>query len=65
MPSLHRCFPHVVNRACQAVLAALTNMDLMADTAKDLDPDDIVAERDLIALVRTTVRTACNSFASF
>lgn len=46
----------MVNRACQAVLAALTDTDLIADTTDDFDPDSIMADRDFIALVRTTVR---------
>lgn len=32
-----RCFPHVINLACQAVLTAVTNMDFASDSAPDFD----------------------------
>lgn len=49
------CFPHVVNLACQAVLAAITNMDFASDSAPDFDPQTEV-RRDPIAMIRTVVR---------
>ena len=39
-------------------------MDLIAETAKDFDPDNILAEWDLIALVRTTVRMVHDYFGN-
>ncbi|KAJ7701897.1 ribonuclease H-like domain-containing protein, partial [Mycena rosella] len=43
-----RCFPHIVNLACKAVLGAITNMKFAAPEATDF--------RDPVATVRTTVR---------
>jgi hypothetical protein len=51
MTNVCRCFPHIVNHACQAVLKAMTDMQLIAETAHDFDPESTVAEHDLIALV--------------
>ncbi|KAF7328296.1 Dimer-Tnp-hAT domain-containing protein [Mycena sanguinolenta] len=58
-----RCFPHIVNLACKAVLSAITDMDFAATGADDFVPNraeprtflDAIA-RDPIATVRTTVR---------
>jgi hypothetical protein len=47
------CFPHVVNLACKAVLAAITNMDFAAEDAEDYDPSG--ASLDHIATLRTLV----------
>lgn len=49
-----RCFPHIVNLACKAVLTAITNMDFAADDADDYEPGG--AFRDPIATLRTLVR---------
>ncbi|KAJ7358519.1 hypothetical protein DFH08DRAFT_686901, partial [Mycena albidolilacea] len=34
-----RCFPHIVNLACKAVLGAITDMDFAASGAADFVPD--------------------------
>ncbi|KAJ7904012.1 hypothetical protein B0H13DRAFT_2025471, partial [Mycena leptocephala] len=58
-----RCFPHIVNLACKAVLGAITDMDFAVPEAGDFVPFDAAAvnfldavERDPIATMRTTVR---------
>ncbi|KAJ6560605.1 ribonuclease H-like domain-containing protein, partial [Mycena vulgaris] len=58
-----RCFPHIVNLACKAVLGAITDMDFAASESADFVPRpadaatflDAIA-RDPVATVRTTVR---------
>jgi hypothetical protein len=60
------CFPHVVNLACKAVLAAITDMDFTAENAEDYNPsgtspDPIVTLRTLVQVVSCT----CNIFESF
>lgn len=61
---LCRCFPHVVNLACKAVLAAITHMDLAKEGALDYTPDgpelatiQVAISRDPIATIRSLVRT--------
>ncbi|KAJ6610156.1 ribonuclease H-like domain-containing protein, partial [Mycena sp. CBHHK59/15] len=59
-----RCFPHIVNLACQAVLGAITDMDFVAPEAADFVPRPADAaptfmdtvQCDPVATVRTTVR---------
>ncbi|KAJ6592813.1 hypothetical protein B0H19DRAFT_1204861 [Mycena capillaripes] len=51
-----RCFPHIVNLACKAVLGAITDMDFAASGAADFEPAAAAIDRDPIATVRTTVR---------
>jgi hypothetical protein len=49
-----RCFPHIVNLACKAILSAITDMNFAAD-----DTEDNVLEEtpsDPIATLRTLVR---------
>lgn len=59
-----RCFPHVVNLACKAVLSAVTNLEFAKETAQDYIPEDIETEpvtfadsinRDPIATVRSMI----------
>jgi hypothetical protein len=52
---MRRCFPHVVNLACQAVLKAITNMDFADELAEDYVPT-ATGERDPVAMIRTVVR---------
>ncbi|KAJ7922560.1 hypothetical protein B0H13DRAFT_1982940 [Mycena leptocephala] len=58
-----RCFPHIVNLACKAILGAITDMDFAAPEADDFVPplnpaDNFLAavEGDPVATIRTTVR---------
>lgn len=58
-----RCFPHVVNLACQTVLKAITNIALAAEVAEDFVPatsnSTTFAEgvsRDPIAVLRSLIR---------
>ena len=54
-----RCFPHVVNLACKAVLAAITNMDFTADDAEDYNPSGTATDP-----IATSVASAQLSFFS-
>jgi hypothetical protein len=58
-----RCFPHIVNLACQAVLSAITNLDYAKEDADDYIPStgDMMdnLERDPIATVRSLIRAVC------
>ncbi|KAJ7793825.1 hypothetical protein B0H13DRAFT_2171692, partial [Mycena leptocephala] len=58
-----RCFPHIVNLACKAVLGAITDMDFAAPEADDFVPPRTPADNflgaivgDPVATIRTTVR---------
>ncbi|KAJ7845304.1 hypothetical protein B0H13DRAFT_2095533, partial [Mycena leptocephala] len=58
-----RCFPHIVNLACKAVLGAITDMDFAAPEADDFVPLRTPADNflgaivgDPVATIRTTVR---------
>lgn len=60
---LYSCFPHVVNLACKAILAAITNMKFAEQGAEDFVPTKSMPtdfrgaiKRDPIATVRTLVR---------
>ena len=67
-----RCFPHIVNLSCKAVLSAITSMEYAADNAPNYIPHGIAPHRsatfldsisrDPIAMVRTLVRVVCNMF---
>jgi hypothetical protein len=61
----YRCFPHIVNLACKAVLAAITNLDYVAETAEDFYPSNFLEglDRDPIATVRSLICAVCISFA--
>jgi hypothetical protein len=52
-----RCFPHIVNLACKAILSAITDMDFMAEETEDYafegtSSDPIAALRTLVRVVR-------------
>ncbi|KAK0442063.1 ribonuclease H-like domain-containing protein, partial [Armillaria borealis] len=58
-----RCFAHIVNLACKAVLTAITDLEFAALDAADFEPTveeantfGAALQRDPIALVRTLVR---------
>ncbi|KAJ7660136.1 ribonuclease H-like domain-containing protein [Mycena polygramma] len=58
-----RCFPHIVNLACKAVLSSITDIDFAASGSADFVPHPVGATtfldavaRDPVATVRTTVR---------
>jgi len=69
---LSRCFPHIVNLSCKAVLSAITSMEYAADNAPNYVPHGIAPHRsatfldsishDPIAMVRTLVRVVCSMF---
>ena len=50
---MKRCFPHVINLACQAVLEAITNMDFANEDAEDYLPTE--EEHNPIAMIQTIV----------
>lgn len=59
-----RCFPHIVNLACKAILEAITNLKNVAETAPNIDPTFQIParslyealERDPISLIRSLIR---------
>ena len=60
---LQRCFPHVVNLACKAILKAITDMDFATENANEFVPDGPSAttfvdaiDRDPIATIRSVIR---------
>ena len=56
------CFPHIVNLACKAVLAAITNLEYVDDTVEgytDYEPSRF--SRDLIATIRSLVNSVRNN----
>jgi hypothetical protein len=63
---LSRCFPHIVNLACKAVLKAMTMVEYAAEDAGDFIPDQPPAEtfvdaleRDPVACVRSLIKAVC------
>ena len=54
-----RCFPHVVNLACQAVLGALTNLDYAREPQTNEEQTSFLeaVEKDPIATLRALIRT--------
>jgi hypothetical protein len=50
---LYRCFPHIVNLACKAALAAITDLSHAGDNAQEYEPN--YYQRDVIATVRSLV----------
>ena len=55
-----RCFPHIVNLACKAVLGVLTELKYIDETQEgneEYNPG--VFSRDCIALVRSMVSVVC------
>jgi hypothetical protein len=69
--SMVRCFPHVINLACKAVLAAVTKIELAHETAEDHVPDPTgiappwyfqdAMKRDPIASLCSLIRNVCIS----
>ena len=62
---LPRCFPHIVNLACKAVLGAITELKYAKDDAVDFAPDpdtpapatfEEVLKRDPVATTRSLIR---------
>lgn len=53
-----RCFPHIVNLACKAVLSALTNLDYAAEPSTDAEYTYSLEaiENDPIATLRALIR---------
>lgn len=49
------CFPHIVNLACKAVLAAITNLNYVDDTVEGYEDYEPVFGRDCIAIIRSLV----------
>ena len=61
---LYNCFPHIINLACKAVLAAITNIKYADDSApsyEDYEPSAF--SHDCIANIRSLVN-AVNSLIS-
>ena len=61
----NRCFPHIVNLACKAVLQAMTKLDFAAETAADYIPTaaspetfiEALVSRDPIAILQSLIRS--------
>ncbi|KAI0755974.1 hypothetical protein BC629DRAFT_1444325 [Irpex lacteus] len=52
-----RCFPHIVNLACQVILKEMTNMDLAKDNAEDRPPTGVKPTSVSAAITRDSVAT--------
>lgn len=60
---ISRCFPHIVNLACHAVLGAITKLEFAAEDAVDFVPSseapatlEEALNRDPIATTRSLIR---------
>ncbi|KAJ6624133.1 hypothetical protein B0H10DRAFT_1785047, partial [Mycena sp. CBHHK59/15] len=53
-----RCFPHIVNLACKAVLGAITDMDFAASGSADFIPDPARATTFLDAIARDPIHVS-------
>lgn len=61
--NVFRCFPHIVNLACKAVLGAITNLkyiDDMVQGYEDFEPGDFI--EDPVAKVRSLVNAVSLNF---
>jgi hypothetical protein len=55
-----RCFPHIVNLACQEVLEAITKIEYADDAADFVPPENTGyyhVDRDPIACIRSLIRS--------
>ena len=66
----NRCFPHIINLACKAVLRAITDLDLAHEDAVDYVPVGANVQSfldalkwDIIATVRTLVCKVSSSMS--
>lgn len=57
-----RCFPHIVNLACKAVLTAITQMDFASENVADFSPNKVLAtsfwealQHDPIAILQSLI----------
>ena|SRR5882762_2974018 len=53
-----RCFPHIVNLACKAVLTAITKLDFAKETAQNYVPTGPAAQTFADALRRDPIATS-------
>ena len=54
------CFPHIVNLACKAVLAAITNLVFIDDTVENYqDYEPSVYQKNCIATIQSLVNAVC------
>ena len=62
MTSIYRCFPHIVNLACHAVLEAVTKLKYTAENAEDYVPnnEDPVPATFEEALKHDPLATTCS-----
>ena len=51
------CFPHIVNLACKAALAAITDLVFVDNTVENYEPS--VYQRDCIATIQSLVNAVC------
>lgn len=63
---MFRCFPHIVNLACKAVLAEITNISYAVTNPEEYDPPApldsgfvYALQRDPIATVRSFTTAVC------
>ncbi|KAF5354761.1 hypothetical protein D9756_005504 [Leucocoprinus leucothites] len=58
-----RCFPHIVNLACQTLLKEVTNICLAEVNSPDYNPNNNPAQsRDAIAILHTVIHTAITEY---
>ena len=63
-----RCFPHIVNLACQAVLRMLTSMEFIDETTEGYQEYDVegnLYNKDLIATIHSLISTVCSQVFAF
>lgn len=66
---ISRCFPHIVNLACHAVLGAITDLDFAAENSVDFVPNEDqpaatleeALKRDPVATTRSLIRGVSSS----
>ena len=63
---MFRCFPHIVNLACKAVLGKVTNISYAAANTDEYDPPlplhdgfAYALQWDPIAIVRSFIKAVC------
>ena len=59
---VYRCFPHIVNLACKAMLTAVTSLDYAREDAEEYTPTDSTINRDYVAVLRQAIRMVRHSY---
>ena len=65
-PIIYRCFPHIVNLGCKAVLNSITDLDYAAEDVEEYISEDNYShgvlphlKKDPVATLRSLINAVC------